>query len=266
MYMRFKDTLTNPKLAFKYIKDKKSTVFLYVLLMVFLLTLPTIIMAFINPKALVPSNLTVASEVKTNFSEKGLKIQDYQLVNETGSNYSFTIEDFTYVVGDIPDILSGYAVVLEQKEVKLYMVTSMIVMLEINNVSYEELGINDLIIDSNSYKEFANKVNEVVNNNFFISVIVFETFIYMMIDFLFTALLLTVLASFFYQIRISFSEHFKINVYIMTGWAVVNLLLILFGLTELTTFSILVAYIFQSRAYHGVTVVTRVRRDEDEKK
>lgn len=253
MFARFKNVLRHPKFVLLYVRDSFFKVFTYLLLMALLLSLPIILIAFTNKDALFPNIGNLKSNIRTNMFNDSLVVENNKLINNEELNISFSIDTYTYVIGKIPANSTPYVVVLESETVSLYTIISGQYKMLINEVEYT----TDFKFNEEGLNTITSLFTSVTNDN---QTLVTSTFFTYFLVNLFELIALTMLMALFgllmKHIPLKYGVHYKLAVYLITPYVILNLILMLFGLEGLTFISVVVYYIYHSVAYKSVRMVS----------
>lgn len=259
MFQKIKGNIKNPKSAFLYIKESGTKIFLYILLMTFFISLPNILLTIANPRKLFPSNSNTAEGIKTVFVNKDLKFVNSKLVNEKKNVYAFRVDNYNYSIFSLPTNDAIYSVLLEESVVSIFLNVGYNFSYEIDSFTYQELGIVNEELTKDNASILAKKINDIFEDN--VKLIIINTvneYLINLIDYIFIAIVLTLLIMMARKLPIDFKENFKVTVNLMTIYAALSLITMLFGLyTELYYAILVTVYIYQIIAYKSVVVVKK---------
>lgn len=264
MYQRFKNSISNPKMVFFYVKDSFLRVLSYILMLTILLSLPFIITVFTNKDFLFPDKNDIVNGIENNFYGKGIKVIDNKLVldNQDGS-YNFTVNNYTFVIGVIPRDSQMYVVELGQSEVTLYTNVNGQIMMPIISTSYAE----DYDFDDNAILLYNDLVKVLNENTTLVTFTVTSVIIGYLIEIIMFALIMASIAVIFKKLPLPFKAHFKVAIYLLTPWVILNTILMLFNLSIFTFMSFVIIYVYHVIAYRSVRIISTLgvgKKDEEE--
>jgi len=265
MFERIRRSISHPKYAFLYIKDKLSRVILYILILTTIMTIPTILVGILSLIQIVPDRDVVANSIQLLLDDD-VRIEDNVLIRNENYNRRITVDMFNIAVGNMHYNDSGYFLVFENDKIVTYLSAGNGINIISNEITYESLNINDLNFDYSSKIKLANLITTTLaRDNMIVTSIVFSVFIINFFDLLMLILFLTIIAQLIRNLPLKFSDHFKINTYVATIYAITSLILILFGLTYLSVIPIIITYIYQMRAYRSIKIIKKIEvRKKDE--
>lgn len=266
MYQRFINTISNPKLVFLYVKDSFLRIVSYIILMSLIISIPVILIGITNKSMLFPSQSTIRTNIESNFYNPNIRVVDGILVNDLDTNLeisnSFSVDNFTYVIGDIPNSTQIFLVAFEKEGISLYTNVSTMSRVLLSTTKYTQ----DFEFSHEYNYLISNMLVNVVNDNpLILSTIISAHILGNIFDYIFLALILSLMAMLFKSLPLPFKAHFKVSIYIMSTWAIVTLILSLFNLTSLSFIAIIIAYVYQTIAYGSIRLVRNVGvKDKDE--
>lgn len=260
MFNKIRISISKPGLLFAFIKDKKRQIIGYLLLMALLMTLPVIITAIKDPKELFPSNTLIENGINQTFNNNDLRIDNGELNNPNEVNRGFIAGEYLIFVGESLSARNGIIVHFETNDIKIYVQLSSLVRQEIASISYEEANISDITFNSQNNNRIANAVvNLLSKQGMLVYTNVLTNFIFNMIQYLFIALIFTLLFRITNQIPLNFGSSFKLSFYLTTMWALITLILALFGLSELTFIAYIFVYINHIRAFRSISIIRKIQ-------
>lgn len=265
MIERLIKNLSHPKYAFLYIKDKFWRVFFYLIILATIMTLPVFINASINKTNLLPEQKTF-STVLTNLIDKDIKIVDGKLEVPTEGNFVGGSGMFFVSVKKYEYLNPGYYLVFEDEAATIYLNAGNGLIVKSNSYDYDDLNISNIEFTSENKNKLSNIVIKTfTNNSQIITTLIMSSFFINYFDLLLVILIMTLFANAFIKLPLNFKSHFKINTYIATIYAVLSLLLTLFGLEELNFIALIITYFFHQRAYRSIKIIGRVEvKNKDE--
>ena len=265
MFERIRRSISHPKYAFLYIKDKLSRVFLYILILTTIMSAPTIIIGILSPIQIVPDRSEISKNID-KFIDQDIKIENNILITPTNYNSRTNINMFHIVFGEIIYNDTGYFLVFEEDKITTYLSAGSGLRVISNEYSYESLNISNLEFNKSNKRKISNIIaNTFANDSKIVTSIVISAFIVNFMDLLLLILFLSIIANMLRRLPIKFSDHFKINTYVSTIYAISSLILILFGLTYLTIIPFIVTYIYQVRAYSSIKIIKKIEvKNKDE--
>jgi len=255
MYKRFKDSLESPKKVFMYANDSFWRIFGYILIMSFLLSLPVTITALYKPELLFPSTSALESKIKANFIEEDYKIVDGKFINE-GQNKFFTLGYFSYSFSKVNENNDNFYHIVFEEETLSFYIGNRYMMNKYNSISYKDLEMENMEFTLNNAGDIASKI-QMINNGGVATLLVFQSFLEAMLDFLFMALLFTLFTLIFLRLPIKFKILFKFSVYLLTGWVSFILLARLFGLSEILFLDAIIICIYYYLAFKSVKIIKK---------
>lgn len=264
MLKKIKNNISHPKYAFLYIKDKLSSVFLYILILTMLISLPIILLGTINARELVPNS----NDLDNNYYY--LYQNDFEVVNSklitNDKSYLIDVGIFNILFGNEYYEKPGFYIEFNEVNVKSYYLIGQNVRMNEKNYTYEELELNNFKFIPENYKTLSTKINNIYyNDKLLITGLIISSIFINLIDLLFVILLLSLFAHLSRRLPFKFSEHFKINTYIATIYAITTLIFSLFNLGVGDFIPIIIAYIYQLIAYRSIRIVNKIKvRKKDE--
>lgn len=262
MYERFKNSISKPKMVFFYVKDSFGRMFSYILLLTLLLFLPILLTSITNKEVFFPPNSDLESGIENNFLNHSLRVEDGKLIKDNPNlSASFSVENFTYVIGVVPNTKSIYIVSFETSAVVLYTNVSNN-LVQIESVSYSE----DFEFTISNTKLIRNQIDNLVNNStLFLTMTLTSYFFIGLTEILLYGLIMALLASVFRKLPLKFREHYKIAIYLLTPWVIFTTLINLFGLQILSFVGIILIYLYHILAYNSIRVIRNPEvKDRDE--
>lgn len=263
MFQRIIKNLSHPKYAFLYMKDKISRVIFYILLLTTIMSLPVIIVSIFNPSSLIPSKGEITNSID------GMVSYDVEIVNNklnSSNNHYIDMGMFKIIVGNVSISDPGYILKFDDEAIITYLSAGNGIVIETNKVTYESLNINDLEFSRINIIKVTNLIMlGFSNDNAIITSLVLSGFLINLFDLVMIILILSLFASLLKVMPIKFGDHFKINTYITTIYAVISLILTLFNLMELSIIALIITYIYQNMAYRSIKIIRKVEvKNKDE--
>lgn len=268
MLTKIKNSISKPGLVFAYIKDRAGQIIIYLLLMAFIMTLPKFIMLFKDKALLFPSNDVITQGINSNFNNQGIEIIDGTLIIPNNENHGFFINEYTVVLGSGRALGNGFFIHFKEDHISLYAQVDGVIHQNLYEIKYSDTNINNISFTNSNSNLIANEIVKVLSSqNFLIAGRIIGEFIYNMIQYLFMALMFAMVFRISIKLPIPFSANFKMSFYLMTIWALITLILTLFGLESLTFISFIFVYINHVRAFRSIRIVRRVGpKPKDEEK
>lgn len=267
MYQRFKNSLFNPKQVFLNVSDSFKRVIVYVLSMVLLMMIPVFLVGVFQPTLFYPTSNDIYYGFNNSFKDKGLAIVDGKFENKEDRNILVVVDGYNFSVGEIKTAINGIRIIFEEETIAVYQVLTLGYLHEIDRFSYEQIGFSNFSFEEGQIESFAlGIVNMLAENKGLILINIFEFFITYLVDYFVYALFFSVISMFFYRLPLTFSTYFKISIYLLTGWAMLNLLLSLFNLGSLYFYTTFIAYIYHIIAFRSVKVIKKIgvdRKDDE---
>jgi len=265
MFERIRRSISHPKYAFLYIKDKLSRVFLYIFILTTIMSAPTIIIGILSPIQIVPSHNEISRNID-RFINQDIKIENNILITPTNYNSRTNINMFHIVFGEMFYNDTGYFLVFEEEQIRTYLSAGNGLRIIGEEYTYESLNINNLEFNNTNKRQITNIITTTfANDSKIITSIVISVFFTNLLDLLLLILFLSIIANMLKRLPIKFSDHFKINTYVATIYAILSLILILFGLTYLSIIPFIVTYIYQVRAYSSIKIIKKIEvKNKDE--
>lgn len=267
MLNRIRISLKQPGLVINFIKDKFRHILLYLLIMGFLMVLPSVITAVKEPTKLFPSQTALQEGIKNRFNDQGLSITNNTLNNPNNINASFLIREYNVVIGDLSHSINGVVIHFTEDSIDIYM-NALLNRIDISTHTYDEVYIQDIEFNTNDNRIIAASIRNVLSESNMLksSLVIYEMLFYML-EYLFIALLFTLMFRISNRLPISFGHSFKMSFYITTMYAITTLILNLFGVPELAFIAFLAVYINHIRAYRKIRIVRRIGvKEENDKK
>lgn len=263
MFQKLFSSISSPKTAFLRIKDKKLSVFFYLLFLILIMSLPVILKGIIKSETLFVPADRLSTELRP-FTEVGLEINNYELV-ENDVEVISNIGIYYFLVGDTNIDGVGYILKLGTKGIETHYLLGSGMALQIRNVSYQELGIENLTINEDNLVILTNMYFDAFSKNTqLVAVRIFEEIVVNAINLLIVVMFLAFLSILNKRIPLPFGKHFIINVYISSIYAITTLIINLFGGSMLSLIPLIVTYSYYFVAYSSIRVVERKGGPENE--
>lgn len=258
MFRKMINAISKPKSVFLRIKDKGYQVFIYILVLGIIMSVPIILRSIIEPGALFASGSQITNKVY-HLTDEGIMIENYQLENND-NNIKFQIGQYIFTIGTPLINEIGYVVSLEETSVVTYFSAGQGVIMKVGEVTYQKLQVENLDFTTENSNIIRNLlIDGFINNGAVITMIVLEVYFSNVMNIVFIAVLLALLASLSNKIPLKFSHHFKANVYLTTIYAFVMLILSLFNLGELSLIALLVVYFYHFKVYNSVRLIPTMK-------
>lgn len=267
MLKRIRDSITTPQTTFTYIKDSFKRVFVYILLMALIMSLPVILAGFFTKESFFPSDTSINGGFNNYIISDDLSIENGKLVNEKNLVNAFNYQEYYYAIKQIPQVSNGYVILFEEEGISVYAVLNSITKVKIDYQTYNDLEISNLEFKSQNSIIFARAINGMlVENNIMITGKIIFAIFTNLVDYVMLALLLAAFSSFTRNLNLKFSDHFKINSYTLTIYALITLIMHLFQVSILYYVALIMGFMFQSRAYRSIFMIRQIesrKKDDD---
>jgi|GEM_PF-6296926 len=265
MFNRIRKSISHPKYAFLFLKDKFTRIFLYILILATVMSLPIFFVSAVNPTMLFPSRQEIGLQINPMLNNN-IRIENDKLIDENNNNHFITIGSYNVLMNLETYPNAGIYLVFEEEHLVTKISGGSSYVLESNRISYKELGYNNLEFDISNKNFVINLILDgFTSDKLVITSIAISSLLINYFDLLILILLLAFISSLFKVLPLKFSDHFKINTYIVTIYAFVMLILNLFGLLYLDFIAIVIAYIYQNIAYRSIRIIRKVevkKKDE----
>src|SRR5690554_1725795 len=242
MFKKFTTSLSKPPLTIFFIKDSWFKVIFYMLFVTFLVVIPGFIKIAINPTMDYDRYQQMQTSLKENFVIENAQITDGKLTYETIDKVDF--EFFEIYLGTQTLATNKVNFVFEEEHVAVYMTG-----VEMDRLDYQSLGLYNFDFSSTETSELtrlsvALKMMYERQDVVFIAE-VFANYFLIVLEYVFLVLLMAVLMSVFVgRIPMPFSMRFKMSVYLTTIYAVIQLVLVLFGAASLSLLGYFAVYFY----------------------
>jgi hypothetical protein len=255
MFQRIRTSLTKPPLTIFYMKDSWSKVLRHLFLMPLIILLPLVLQYTVNQGMSPERFLRLQSALVNEFSEKEAMINEGVLIEEQSIIAYF--DYFAIIMGNNEPQLSHIAIVFEDEHLAMYIYKT-----ELTRMTYEHLNIGNFDFETATQADFtklSSSIQSLIESQ---SVMLFidSNLIYMttLVDYTLIVLLMSLLMMIFVMnTPLTFKYRFKISVYLATVYLVVELILILFNLRELSFLSIFITYIYHLWAYRSMKIMPK---------
>jgi len=260
VFNKIRLSISKPGLLFAYVKDKKRQILGYLLFMGLIMTLPIIITALRRPTELFPSTDIISKGIHSEFNDKGIMINDGKLENPNDVSKAFIVGEYLFIVGDNVVARSGLVIHFLETEISLYFQANMLITQEIATIPYEGTNLANIsFTKENTSIIVIAVVNLLANQNILLYSNIIANFIFNIVQYLFIALIFTMLFRMVNRLPLSFGASFKLSFYITTTWALISLILTLFGINDYFFVAYLFVYINHVRAYRSIRVVRKIK-------
>lgn len=257
MLKKFRNNLTHPKLAFLYMKDKFYQVFFYILFLTFIMSLPVIFSSFVNPGALTPSSNDVNYNL-TNIINEGYEIKDGKFIADKTKILESNLFNIQFGEGYFDK--QGFFLQFKEEELVSYYNFGQGITYQTKSKSYDELNLENFEFNANNKTKLTNIITlSFSQNKGLIVALTISSIFINFIDLIVIVLLLSLLANLTKRLPFKFRDHFKINSNIVTIYAIINLIFILFGINNLDFISLIIVYIFQMIAYRSIKIISKIQ-------
>lgn len=254
MLRRLMTSLSKPPLAIFFVKDKWTTVISYILLMTFIMIIPSIIYVSIDKEMPVYLYEEVYDQISTEFRFNDVTLANYQLNYTESKTVSFDI--FDLVIGE-PTSNYRLSFVFQTNGIGIFFADQ-----RVQYYTYQELNLESHDFSSQERADLS-QLSIVVKDIYELQTFIFVAdiiaqYVLYLTDFLIVILIMAVLSKLLSPyIVFPFKDRFKLSTYLSTIYVFANFILILLGLSALNYFSILFAYIYHHWAYRTIKIIPK---------
>lgn len=264
MFRKLKISLSKPAFVFAFVKDRAFQVIKYLLFIILLMTLPAIIAAFNKPGMLFPSNQTITSGIQKNFLDDGYAIVDNKLVNPNNISKRFFTSEYIIVVGEKGQDSSGVVIQFSEEAIDIYMQVGTFSKQQYSSIKYENTNLNDIVFNAENASKISYSILDVLKDDTMLRTMkVFQIYFANLVEYLFIALLLTLLFKMGNRLSLPFKNSFVISIYLTSVWAITMLILTLFNIRFLSFLPIVIAYIYHILAYRSIKTIRTIQGGKD---
>lgn len=255
MFKKFTTSLSKPPLTIFFIKDSWFKVIFYMLFVTFLVVIPGFIKIAVNPTMDYNRYQNMQAILEKEFIIENTQITDGKLTYETIRKVNF--EFFEVYLGTQNLATNKVNFVFEEEHIAVYMTN-----VELDKLDYESLGLYNFDFSSTEQAELtrlsvALKMMYERQDIVFVAE-VFANYFLLIVDYVFLVLLMAVLMSVFVgRIPMPFSMRFKLSVYLTTIYAVIQLVLVLFGAPGLSILGYFAVYFYHVWAYRHMKIIPK---------
>jgi hypothetical protein len=255
MFKRMTTSLSKPPLAVFFMKDSWVRAILYLVFIPLLLIIPLLIQSTIQKGMSISRYDALVQVIQKEFTIQNTTISDGILTYESSMNVN--IDYFFIQIGDQETESYQIVLKLEEKDIVLYMSNT-----EFDRKSYEEIDLMNHDFSDNSLensRKLANSIKAFYNEQdiFLMAdiIIVYRDGLY---NYLFYVLLRAIMMMLFVpQVQIPYRYRFKLSIYLSTILIFVQLILALFGLSQLEFISIFALYFYHIWAYRSMKTIQK---------
>lgn len=252
MYQRLKMSLSQPKLLFMYKDDRKRIVFLYTLLLSLFLLVPFLLLVWIQGNMYGSRVNDLSDAIRSDVISTDNLIEEGVFI----SNESFETSFDYFIITNQPVISSFYMVIyFNETTLELQIAGNVI-----RSISYQTLNLENLNFkDENSASFLVILISNLINETNLITMTdISAQWFAIVIDFLAVTLILTWMMTIGLKRGIyTFSERFKVGIYLSSIYVLMQFILITFQVGNLSFFSALITYIWYFRAYQPIRMKGR---------
>ena len=255
MFKRMATSLSKPPLAVFFMKDSWVRAILYLFFIPLMLVIPLLIQSSIKPGMSISRYNIIVQEIQKGFTAQNTSIQNGVLSYETDLNIQ--IDYFFIHLGNPETERSQIVIKLEAEDIVLYMNNT-----EFGRSSYEEIELmNHDFSDSSleNSRKLANSIKIFYDEQdiFMIGdiILVYRDGLY---NYTFYVFLMAIMMSLFVpQIKLPYSNRFKLSIYLSTILIFIQFILMLFGISQFEFISIIALYFYHFWAYRSIKVIQK---------
>src|SRR5690625_338759 len=118
MLKTIKNNITHPKHAFLYIKERFIKIFLYIITLTIIMSLPIIMLSILNPRELVPNSSDLEGKYHYLYDEN-FEIIDSKLISNN-NNLLIELGIFNVTFGDSYYDSTGYYLSFKENNIETY--------------------------------------------------------------------------------------------------------------------------------------------------
>jgi hypothetical protein len=245
MFSRFEVSILKSNQIFKYISDRLSVVFLYVLIMITFMMIPFILIERTDGVITIEERIDIIALFKDQMIPLNPNYIDGKLLIEDGFSFSYSFFEFSNQASNNPVSIS---VRFLEDNIQFF----------VSDMMYESITYETLIktygisLDQTSIDplRFASLTVSWLNDlPVIVSIYYISLTLSVILEYLFITLIFTVMMRFNKKQTIKFGSHFKVGLYLTTIYGASQLLLMLFQVYSFGFISFLLTYIIYVRAY-----------------
>lgn len=245
MLNRLKASLSQPKSLFTYKDDRKRIVFLYTFVLILLSMIPYVILEITQGSFDSYMMMTVEDAFQADVMQKDNAIVNGLFIDEEPFN---TTVDFNVFTND-PTFNTFYLVIFfSETHLQLKIgneIVEQVSYLEVlPNFDFKDDSLENTSVLMSVLKTFLN------DSSFVTTLMLGSVFFSLTLDYLMITFLLVLLIQMNRQVStLPFKTKYKLGLYMSTPYMLSSLILVLFGLGQLTFISLFIAYIYYMWAY-----------------
>jgi uncharacterized protein YqhQ len=253
MFKRLATSISKPPLAVFFIKDSWPRVIFYFILLPFLLVIPYQINQMITPGMSISRYELLVETISKNLIVDDVSISNYELNYE--NSYQASFDYYIIYIGQATINNESIGIVFNESNLSIVIRDQVA-----ESITYEELGLESYDFSNDSAENIrylAVTIKNYLDQNSFLSYVDFFLIYFLgVIDYLFYVSLMTILMVLIVPlIKMPISNRIKLSVYLTSVFILVELILILFNLTNLKTISIMFVYFYHIWAYKSIVNV-----------
>lgn len=253
MFKRLATSLSKPPLAVFFIKDSWPRVIFYFLLLPFLLVIPYQISQMITPGMSLTRYELLVETISKNLVLDDASITDFELNYE--NSYQASFDYYIIYIGEHEVNNESIGIVFEKTNLSIYVRDQVV-----DTISYTDLGLESYDFSNDQIENIrylASTIKTYLDQNQILSYVDFFLIYFLgVIDYLFYISLMTILMMLIIPlVKMPFNNRIKLSIYLTSIFIIVELVLILFNLTNLKSISIMFVYFYHIWAYKSIVSV-----------
>ena len=255
MFKRMTTSLSKPPLAVFFMKDSWVRALLYLFFIPLLLIIPLLIQSTIQKGMSISRYDALVQVIQKEFTTQNTSITDGILTYE--SSLKINIDYFFIHLGNQETERSQIVLKFETEDIVLYMSNT-----EFARKSYEDIHLMDHDFSDNSLensRKLANAIKVFYDEQdiFFMAdlIVIYRDGLYNYVFYVFLMVIMMML--FVPQIQIPYRYRFKLSIYLSTILIFIQLILALFGLSQLEFISIFALYFYHIWAYRSMKTIQK---------
>jgi len=248
-------SLSKPPLAVFFMKDSWVRALLYLFFLPLLLIIPLLIQSTIQKGMSISRYDALVQVIQKEFTTQNTSISNGILTYE--SSLKINIDYFFIHLGDQETERSQIVLKFETEDIVLYMSNT-----EFARKSYEDINLTDHDFSDYSLensRKLANSIKVFYDEQdiFFMAdlIIIYRDGLYNYVFYVFLMVIMMML--FVPQIQIPYRYRFKLSIYLSTILIFIQLILALFGLSQLEFISIFALYFYHIWAYRSMKTIQK---------
>lgn len=249
MIRKLRISISKPKMTVFFIKDRFSSVILYMLLLTTLLIIPNLIKISVN------KDFDIERKDKLHETFKAFNdfsFEDGKLIVTKYENAYF--DTFNISLGRT-DLEMRFNIIFSDEELIFYAATR-----ELKRTSYKDLGLNNFVLNKDNlpnYQILTNIVTDFVKSesSIYVADIFYDYFVGLM-DYILISVMLVFMTMFFpINLKLSFINRLTLTIYLMSSWVLSQLIVKLFQIEFLEIISLVIVYIYHVILYRFLKTV-----------